>query len=1081
LVWLLREPMMRKFSLPFAALCATLLAASVTTRADAQDVRGTVRDSASGQPVRGAVVIVQDARGATLARNLTGERGQYLVRLSDNARRVQVLRIGFRPRTLDLPSRVNGSVQLDVALATLPTLLQGLRVTANARCSPRSDRADALALLDQARAGLLTLVVAREANPARMTRLAFTRTLDLTGTRTVQQRVRIDSAVDQSVSFQAVRTAREFVQDGFRLKAGGQQTVYAPDADILLDDDFARGYCFQIAKPADNRPNQIGLAFVPASRRKGRVDIDGALWIDTLSRALVDIEFRHRGVEPQAEDLGAGGYIGFRDMPNGVTLIDRWWLRAISSTDTLPDWKSRTAVQQPYEINEIGGELARARWNDGTSWVSPLGTLQLGLALPAGGRAAGVGVGLENTDYRAISDSTGHATFVDLIPGPYKIFVVDPVLAPIGVVLPTGVTYEAKRATTDVVSLSVPTAQSFLSELCGYAALPIRGAFVMARAVNSNDTPAANVNWRIRRLGTKGWSVVASGRTGESGLFQRCSTALTQRERIEVAVWRDGGAEERVVRELRDVVTAFPLVVPSIVATRAAGAMDTQNSGVLAGIVSDSITGLVVPDARISLVGTLFETVADSSGRFLLAGIPRGDHTVEVSSPWLDSLGAVKRVNLSVRSDTAPIDLHVPSLSQIASATCGTPDVAGAVVGRVTMRGASDALEGIAVVAEWSEPGTHAAGAPAGGAAGNSDRTRWIRTVTDARGTFRLCGVPVNVALRVSTDPDSAMRAGAAPISVEVPSARRFARADLTLDRTVLTGAVFTGKIVADGSNDPIANVEVLFPDFARSVLTDEQGAFRIRDIPPGTHTILVRALGYSPVTAQVEFAANKAVDHSIALARVQALATVDVNAINIPSTTFEDHRKLGLGRFITPEAMERSKGRQLGPIIADQMGGSGVIPGRSGGSWPVGKRAPSHILGRGACAGGGAAPNAPKGAGSPCSFDENELRGQGYYCPTQGEKMRGLICACYTQVYLDDRLQNPGSPTEPFDLSSIPTTSVEAVEIYKSPAETPSKYNSLNAKCGVILLWTRRERDFGLVTVRSQRAMPYTTLNEGQ
>lgn len=1044
---------------------AALVLASPLRSAEAQDVRGTVRDSASGQPVRGAVVIVQDAQGTTLSRTITGERGQYFLPQSAAARRMQVLRIGFRPRTIELP-RSTTTAQLDVALATLPTLLQGLRVTANARCAPRPDRADALALLDQARAGLLTLVVAREANPARMTRLAFTRTLDLTGTRTVHQRVRVDSAADQAVSFQAARSAREFVQDGFRIKAGGQQTMYAPDADILLDDEFARGYCFHIAKPVESRPNQIGLAFAPATRRRGRVDIDGALWIDTLTRALVDIDFRHRGIEPQAEDLGAGGYIAFRDMPNGVTVIDRWWLRAVSSSDTLPDWRSRGAVEQPYVINEIGGELARARWSDGTSWVSPLGTLNLALTLPTGARAGGIGVGLEDTDYRAISDSAGRVTFEDLIPGPYKLFVVDPLLAPLGVVLPTSVQYEAKRSTTDVLTLTVPTAESFLTDICQVPSRPASPAYLIGRATNANDMPVANVNWRLRRLGRNGWSVVATGRTTETGLFQRC-TSLLRGDRIEVAVWRDGGAEERVVRELRDVVTAVPLVVPTIVASRAPGASDARGSGILTGFVSDSITGEAIPEARVSLVGTLFETVADSSGRFLLAGIPRGDHTVEVSSPWLDSLGAVKRVNLVVKGDSTPVNLHVPSLSQIAAATCGSPDVAGTIVGRVTMRGANDLLEGLTVVAEWTEPGARAQGA---GTA--SDRLRWLRTSTDSRGTFRLCGVPVNVALRVSADPDTSLRAGAAPVAVEVAANRRFARADLTLDRTVLTGAVFTGTVVADGTREPLANVEVSLPEVSRNVLTDEKGAFRIRDVPPGTHTILVRALGYTPVTAQVEFAANKPVDHSIALGRVQALQAVDVNATSAPSSTFEDHRKLGLGRFVTRDALEKSKGRQLGPVIADQMGGAGVIPGRAGSSWPVGKRAPMHILGRGACTGGGAAPNAPKGAGSPCGFDENELRGQGYYCPTQGEKMRGMICACYTQVYVDDHLENPGSPTEPFDLSSIPTTSIEAIEIYKSPAETPSKYNNLNAKCGVILLWTRRtDNDLALAMPRPGRS----------
>jgi hypothetical protein len=35
---------------------------------------------------------------------------------------------------------------------------------------------------------------------------------------------------------------------------------FAPDADVLLDDGFAVGYCFRVATAGRDR-NQIGLAF----------------------------------------------------------------------------------------------------------------------------------------------------------------------------------------------------------------------------------------------------------------------------------------------------------------------------------------------------------------------------------------------------------------------------------------------------------------------------------------------------------------------------------------------------------------------------------------------------------------------------------------------------------------------------------------------------------------------------------------------------------------------------------------------------------------------------------------------------
>jgi hypothetical protein len=69
------------------------LAATLGTTAAAQELRGTVRDSASGLPIPGAVLVLHDAAGNVIARNITSDRGQYRVVLRPEARRIQVLRL----------------------------------------------------------------------------------------------------------------------------------------------------------------------------------------------------------------------------------------------------------------------------------------------------------------------------------------------------------------------------------------------------------------------------------------------------------------------------------------------------------------------------------------------------------------------------------------------------------------------------------------------------------------------------------------------------------------------------------------------------------------------------------------------------------------------------------------------------------------------------------------------------------------------------------------------------------------------------------------------------------------------------
>ena len=81
---------------------------------------------------------------------------------------------------------------------------------------------------------------------------------------------------------------------------------------------------------------------------------------------------------------------------------------------------------------------------------------------------------------------------------------------------------------------------------------------------------------------------------------------------------------------------------------------------------------------------------------------------------------------------------------------------------------------------------------------------------------------------------------------------------------------------------------------------------------------------------------------------------------------------------------------------------------------------------------------------------------GSSVYVPSDAEKRRGVECTCYAQVYVDGILQNPGSPTEPFDVNGIPPEQIEAVEWYASPAQTPVEYTRLGSTCGVLVIHTR-------------------------
>lgn len=87
-------------------------------------------------------------------------------------------------------------------------------------------------------------------------------------------------------------------------------------------------------------------------------------------------------------------------------------------------------------------------------------------------------------------------------------------------------------------------------------------------------------------------------------------------------------------------------------------------------------------------------------------------------------------------------------------------------------------------------------------------------------------------------------------------------------------------------------------------------------------------------------------------------------------------------------------------------------------------------------------------------------LRREGiYYVPDQGEQSRGMPVGCYSRVYLDNQLLNPGTPTPAFNLREIPPTQVEAMELYAGATQVPTEFLSRNSSCGVLVIHLRRPR----------------------
>jgi len=199
-----------------------------------------------------------------------------------------------------------------------------------------------------------------------------------------------------------------------------------------------------------------------------------------------------------------------------------------------------------------------------------------------------------------------------------------------------------------------------------------------------------------------------------------------------------------------------------------------------------------------------------------------------------------------------------------------------------------------------------------------------------------------------------------------------------------------------------------------RLAISDGKGEFHVTEIPAGRQHVSVRRLGYAPLETDLEFVADETLRRALALTPITMLDSVLVTArTRDPAMDdFEQHRKLGLGKFLTRVDLEKNNGRQLSDIMRQTT--PSMIPVRM--------------------------------------YD-----GKAYLM----NRRRG----CYSAVILDgivmykgqaDKL-SPDIPMPRFDLNSIGVSAIEAVEVFNGPAETPAQYMGLNTECGVVVIHTRR------------------------
>ncbi len=356
-------------------------------------------------------------------------------------------------------------------------------------------------------------------------------------------------------------------------------------------------------------------------------------------------------------------------------------------------------------------------------------------------------------------------------------------------------------------------------------------------------------------------------------------------------------------------------------------------------------------------------------------------------------------------------------------------DCALAVTGRIRILGdsATSALESTRVIATWIPTQ----------ARGQAVEQLRVEARTGRDGQFTLCGLPSGTPIslralsplgRSEVVRTLAPRGDSIPLVIGVDPA--------LAPLATIVGAVFH---VDSTSTRPAPNAEIAIPSLSLATRSDSSGAFRLTSIIPGRHSVIARQVGLSSVQEDVEFAPNDEIFWRVPLLRTASLGSMTITATRIDPALleFEEHRRLGLGRFLSREDLAKLEGRRVGDVLRP-MTGARVL---GGGPY-------QYINSRRYVQ--------PMRALEECRKEQSSP-GSPIYVPSLADKRRGIQCTCYAHVYVDGQLMNPGTPAEPYDLSQLAVTGIESLEWYSSPAQLPFKYASLNSSCGVLVIHRRR------------------------
>jgi carboxypeptidase family protein len=404
-----------------------LLNATTVSPLAGQEVHARVLDSLGVQPLAGAMARIETRAGDLVARSLTGQDGRVAFNSIQPGR--YVLRIEMIGRaTKELLFEISDSdqsIRREIRMTARPIQIEGVSVAASDRCRLAPDAGVLVhQVWEEARKALAVTAATDREGRYRYETLLYERDLDR---ELIHVQGMTEERRERNLETPFVtRSPEDLLRLGFVERSDGSDVYFAPDAQLLLSDEFLATHCLTIAAGGTSEASNdvVGLSFRPVSAVGEQVDIAGTLWLDLETSELRHLDYRYTNLPPVRADPRVGGRVAFKRMPQGRWIVSEWWIRMPSvSVQWDREYRARDFLSG---FRESGGAVLEARWQGesvlrGTTLGALAGTVQSGEGEPL----PDVRVDLTGTARTVSTGADGRFSFPDLPEGFYQLLAAD--------------------------------------------------------------------------------------------------------------------------------------------------------------------------------------------------------------------------------------------------------------------------------------------------------------------------------------------------------------------------------------------------------------------------------------------------------------------------------------------------------------------------------------------------------------------------------------------------------------------------------------------------------------------------------